>query len=136
MNNKNSTPQKSSVVSQRPGGGQGRGPGSGGPMGSRVFGEKPKDIKKTLKRLIKYIGSNKHLLYSLILMVVFVTALALIGPYLQGIAIDTITIDKDKGKVDIEFNRLYITLAALLGTYLLSSVFSYFQGHLLIDLSF
>lgn len=135
MNNKNSTPQKTSVVSQRPGGGQGRGPGSGGPMGSRVFGEKPKDIKKTLKRLIKYIGSNKHLLYSLILMVVFVTALALIGPYLQGIAIDTITIDKDKGKVDIEFNRLYITLAAILGTYLLSSVFSYFQGILAAKLS-
>jgi hypothetical protein len=55
MNSKSPAPQRA-VPS-------GRGPGSGGPMQSRVFGEKPKNIKKTLKRLIKYIGSSKHLFY-------------------------------------------------------------------------
>ena len=120
MNSKTSSPQR--VMPS------GRGPGSGGPMRSRVFGEKPKDIKKTLRRLIKYIGHNRRLFYSLIIMVLFVTILALVGPYLQGIAIDSITIDKDKGKLDVDFTRLYITLAGILGTYLLSSGFSYFQG--------
>ena len=120
MNSKSPAPQRPII--------RGRGPGSGGPMQSRVFGEKPKDIKKTLRRLIKYIGSSKRLFYSLIIMVLFVTVLALVGPYLQGIAIDTITINKEQGKLDVEFTRLYITLAAILGTYLLSSFFSYFQG--------
>lgn len=127
MNSKSPAPQRA-VPS-------GRGPGSGGPMQSRVFGEKPKNIKKTLKRLIKYIGSSKHLFYSLIFIVLLVTILALIGPYLQGIAIDTITIDESKGKLDVEFSKLYLALAGILGTYLLSSGFNYFQGILAAKLS-
>ena len=42
-------------------GGPGRGPG-GGPMGGRLFGEKPKNSKKTLGRILKYLGSNKTFL--------------------------------------------------------------------------
>ena len=35
-------------------------------MGARMMAEKPKDMKKTLIRLVKYIGSSRHLLFSLI----------------------------------------------------------------------
>ena len=47
--------------------GNGRGPGS------RFGGlkEKPKDLKKTLKQLMKYIGYSKKLLIGLIIVVIF-----------------------------------------------------------------
>ena len=56
----------------RKGGGNHRGPGrggGGGPMGGRLFGEKPKDTKKTLLRVLKYLGANKAYLFILIFIV-------------------------------------------------------------------
>jgi ABC-type multidrug transport system fused ATPase/permease subunit len=76
----------------RKGGGRGHGPGrgGGGPMGGRLFGEKPKDSKKTLGRVIKYLGSSKTYLVILIF-IVFITSLAsIITPVLSGAAIDAI----------------------------------------------
>ena len=46
----------------RRGGRGGGGPRGGGPMGGRLFGEKPKDSKKTLGRIVKYLGSSKKYL--------------------------------------------------------------------------
>ncbi len=72
------------------GGGRGPGRGGGGPMGGRLFGEKPKNSKQTLGRIVKYLGSNKKYLVILIL-IVFVTSLASIfTPVLSGAAIDAI----------------------------------------------
>ena len=63
-------------------------------------------------------------------MVLFVTILAGRSLFMQESLCDSITIDKDKGKLDVDFTRLYITLAGILGT-ILSSGFSYFQVFLL-----
>ena len=43
------------------------GPGSrpGGPMGARVNKEKPKNLKKTLMRLVKYIGKSLNFVFDL-----------------------------------------------------------------------
>ena len=70
-------------------GGPGRGPG-GGPMGGRLFGEKPKNSKKTLGRILKYLGSNKTLLILLIVIVFITSTISILTPVLSGAAIDSI----------------------------------------------
>ena len=61
--------------------GNGRGPGS------RFGGlkEKPKDLKKTLKQLMKYIGYSKKLLIGLIIVVIFFTIFVYPSYYLYRI---------------------------------------------------
>lgn len=113
---------------------QGPRPG-GGPRGRVLFVEKPKNMKGTIKRLAKYIGSNKKLFFMLILMVLTVTVLGLIGPHLQGEAIDAITLDKEKGKLDVDYAKMISMLIWILVVFVLSSVFTYFQGILSAHLS-
>ena len=68
------------------------GAGGGGPrhMSSRINGEKPKHTKKTLARLLGYIGRSRYILVALLVITLLVTAIDLVGPLLQGNAIDAI----------------------------------------------
>lgn len=110
-----------------PGGPGRRGPGGGGgPMGSRLTGEKPKDMKKTLRRLIQYIGSSKNLLFALIGIMLVITLMNLIAPVIQAKAIDTITLT-DK-KLHVDFHQLIGYLAMMLAVYAGNSGLSYFQS--------
>lgn len=71
--------------------------GPAGRMGS-VYGrhEKPKNAKNALKRLVKYLGSNVYLMLILIFVMLIATTINLLGPVIQGKAIDAInTFDKD-----------------------------------------
>ncbi|MBR5322108.1 MAG: ABC transporter ATP-binding protein [Clostridia bacterium] len=105
----------------RPGGGR-RGPGA---MGQVI--EKPSNAKNTLKRLLKYFGKAKMLLYPLMAAVILVTLAALVAPSLQGYAIDFI---KDK-----EWNNLYKALIALSVVYILNIGFGLAQSLLAAHLS-
>lgn len=104
-----------------------------GPRGHMMPVEKPKNAKKAVKRLVKYIGANKYLFLSLITAVMFVTVLSLIAPSLQGSAIDTVTLSESGVSVDFDkFTKLLVLLAV---TYVLSSVFTLSQGILSAKLS-
>ncbi len=119
-----------------PGGPMGRPGGPGGPRGPRgmpLVVEKPKDARKTIGRLLKYIGKNKYLLISMLVIVIFSSALTLLAPTLQGEAIDAITITEQKLSVD--FKRLMLLLVALLVVYLSSSLLTYVQMRISIKLS-
>ena len=70
-------------------GGRGGGPGA---LGRAI--EKPKDVKKTLKRLLSYFSDSKKLLTLLMIAVIVVTLTSLAAPALQGDAIDGITLRK------------------------------------------
>lgn len=103
--------------------------GRGGPpphMAMAMAGEKPKNAKGTLKRLIGYIGKNKYLMILLLSVMLVVTVLNLVAPFLQGQAIDKITLSDDRINVDIEGMIFY--LIALGCVYLTNSVLTYFQG--------
>lgn len=101
------------------------GPGPGhGPRGMMIV-EKPKDAKKTLIRLLNYIGGNKMLFITLIIMALLVAVLSLVGPYLQGEAMDILTITSKQPKVDWE--SLLLVLYGMIFTYVLSALFTYFQ---------
>ncbi len=112
------------VVNLRMGGpGMRRGPGGGGPggpMGARINVQKPKNMKKTLFRLMKYIGKNYILLIMLLISVIVTAAVTLANPALQGIAIDYI----GDGKMD----RLMSTLILMAGLFGISSLMTYIQS--------
>ena len=56
------SPQPQSQARGPMGPGQGRGPMGGGPMAMMRRGEKPRDFKGTLKKLIQYLGQYKVLI--------------------------------------------------------------------------
>ena len=76
---------------RRPIGGFGPGPH----MVSAGPGVKPKDTRKTLKRLWGYLQHRKTILILVFLMVLVTSLLMLTGPYLIGKAIDDYIIPKD-----------------------------------------
>ena len=67
-----------------------RGGGRRGPGGHLQFKEKPKNFGKTLVRIFKYLGRAKNYLIILFVVVIFTTSLGLLGPILQGNAINAI----------------------------------------------
>lgn len=67
----------------------GHGPGRG-PRGALQFKEKPKDFKGAVKRIFKYLGTNKVYLIMLFIVVIISTLISLLGPILQGDAINAI----------------------------------------------
>ena len=103
------------------------GPRRGGPGGPMVR-EKPKNMKATLGKLLKYIGKSKYLLLALLVTVCLVAALNLAGPALQASAIDAITIDFEKGLTEVNFDKLYTTVALMAAVYIASSLLTYVQG--------
>lgn len=114
--NKNTNPP---VVSMRPGGGR------GGPHGPMIR-EKPKNLKATLSKLMKYIGRSKYLLLGLLIFVIVIAILNLAGPALQAEAISAMTIDHEGAHVD--FDKLYNVIIMMASVYILSSLFTYLQG--------
>lgn len=110
----------------------GHGPGGGrGPMRGMMMVEKPKEGKKTLKRLIKYIGSSKNTFILLMVFVAIVTILSLVGPYLQGEAMDLITITPEKladPNYSFPWEDLLLMLYGMAITYVFSAIFTYFQS--------
>ncbi len=115
--------------SNKPPMGPPRGPGHG-PGAPR---EKPKNMKKTLGLLIRYIAGSKGLITALLVTMLFVTLLNMAAPSLQAGAIDTITIGE--GRLHIDGQGLARALVLLGATYLLSSLFTYAQGLLAAQLS-
>jgi len=101
----------------RPGPG---GPGRRGP-GPMMYKEKPKNMGVTVKKLIKYIGKSKYLVFALLFVMVLSSLAGLCAPALQGMAIDNIS--NGLGNA-----RLIKILIALGSTYLLSASLTYFQA--------
>jgi len=113
-----------------------KGPGGGHGM---IKGEKAKNFKGTLKRLVKLLQE-----YKLIIIIVFIFAIAssafsIIGPKVLGNA-TTIIFEglQDKitgGTKGVDFERIggiILTLGVLYG---LSSIFSYIQGYIMAGVS-
>lgn len=97
--------------------------------------EKPKNLKKTVGRLMKYIASGKYLFFALIAIIIVITLLSLAAPTLQGYAIDTIQYNETTGEISVDMPNLIKLLALLLGTYVVSSGFTYLQSIIAAHLS-
>ncbi len=101
-------------------GGNHRGPG--GPM----IREKPKDVKGTVVKLMKYIGKSKYLVVAIMITTLVTTFFSLLGPKLQGKAIDAITLTD--GQLHVDFDSLVKYLVLMLVVYVGSSLVTMLQG--------
>ena len=95
-------------------------------MGSRIKSEKPKNTKKALARLLKYIGKSKMLVILLTLIMAAATIAELAGPALQGAAIDTIKVEGGKVSVDLSAMLSYLAFMGIL--FAISASLHLFQG--------
>ena len=107
-----------------PGGRPGGGPG--GPMMARMNVKKPKNARKTIRRLLGYIGHSKILLILLLVFMLIVTGVDLLGPMFQQKAIDTISFVD--GRLTVDFDSMLVYLLIMLAIFLCSAALSYFQG--------
>lgn len=113
-----------------------RGPGGGGPMGHMVLGDKPKNFKKTLGTLSRYLKPY-HL--SIVITLIFAgcsAAFSIIGPKVVGNAVTELykgLVGKVSGVegAGIDFKAIGDTCLFLLGLYLVSSLFSFIQGYIM-----
>lgn len=111
------------------------GPGRGGPgpMGARINREKPKNLKRTIGRLFKYIGKSSAILVALLGIMIGVTVIDLLGPFFQQKAIDTFKIVGNTTTVDFDALMGYLIIMAVI--FVISSVLFYAQGLLSAKLS-
>lgn len=119
-------------------------PGGGPRRGMSMIAEKPKNMKKTLSRLLKYIVTNKFMIIMLVASVIISALLNLAGPSIQGEALKFLTPSTDEGgkliiledgTVKVDFAGMTRLLVLLGAVYLLSSLFTYIQGHISAKLS-
>ncbi len=114
-------------------GGPGPGRGGGGPMNARINREKPKNLKRTIGRLFRYIGKSSAILFALLGIMIGVTIIDLLGPFFQQKAIDTFKIEGNKTIVDFETLTGYLIIMAII--FFVSSILFYAQGLLSAKLS-
>ncbi|MDR2530034.1 MAG: hypothetical protein LBC65_00650, partial [Oscillospiraceae bacterium] len=97
-NGESNRPMSNNVLPQRqamgtgfgfgPGSGRGGGGGGGGGIMSRLTSEKPKDGKRTLLRLIKYLGRNIPALLSIFVFSILSVAATITATRLSGTIVD------------------------------------------------
>ena len=105
----------------------------GGPMRrGRGSTEKPKDFKKTTKKLINnYLSKYKIGLIVVIIFAIGSTIFTIVGPKILGNATTEIfngIVSKLSGGSGIDFGKIAQIAIMLLGLYLLSAIFSFIQG--------
>ena len=100
----------------------------GGPMSARANVEKPKNTKKTVFRLLRYIGKSGILLAALLLIMLAVTAADLIGPFCQEKAINSIFTDPVTEQLRVDMDSLKLWLILMTVIFAISALLSYFQG--------
>ncbi len=105
--------------------------GPGGPGGRMMPGEKAKDFKGTLSKLLAYIGRYKIGILFVILFAIGSTVFNIFGPKILGKATTEIfngLIGKLSGGSGIDFGKIGQILLFLLGMYVLSALFNFIQG--------
>ena len=112
---------------------------AGGPMGRGMGpGEKPKNFKKTIVKLISYIGAYKWGVLAVMLFAVGSTIFSIVGPKILGNAtteIFTGITRKYTGGAGIDFSAVGKILIFLLCLYLVSALFSFIQGIIMTGIS-
>ncbi len=97
-------------------------------------GEKPKEFKKTLKRLVGYLKPRKFQLLLVMIAAIFATLFNVISPKLLGDATTSLFESFTSGTgVDFPFIRQLLLLLA--GLYILSAIFTFFQQFIMASIS-
>ena len=113
---------------------KGFGPGHRRGMG----GEKAKNFKGTMSRLLEYMGTYKKSLFVVSFFAVLSTASLIVGPKILGKATTRLfegVMGSVRGESSIDFTFIGTILLFSVGLYLLSSLFSYIMGWLMTSVS-
>ncbi|MBR5874344.1 MAG: ABC transporter ATP-binding protein [Oscillospiraceae bacterium] len=128
---------KNTANAPRPGGpgGPGRGPGGGGGGGRHAAirgGEKPKDLKGTIKKSFAYLGIYKAGLALVMVLAALSSVFRVIGPRLLGNATDVLYKAVENGMLTgdiiVDYNALLKVVIALCTLYVISYVFNIVQS--------
>lgn len=112
-----------------------------GPMGGHkgmMRGEKAKDFKGTIKKLIHYMGKYKIRLLCMFIFAVGGTTFNIIGPRILGNATTELfngLVSKIGGTGGIDFGAIAGILSMALGLYVLSALMSFIQGLIMTGVS-
>ena len=128
-----------------PGAPGGRGPMFGrGPMGrhgpmAMMKGEKPRDFKGTMRKLIQYLGAYKISIAVVMVFAVASTIFSIVGPKILGKAttklFEGVMAQIAGTGTGIDFDYIGRILLTVLFLYLLSALFSYIQGWIMSGVS-
>ncbi len=108
-----------------------------GPMGGgrgMMPGEKPKDLKGSLGKVFAYLGSFRIAVFLVMIFAVISTIFNVIGPKVMGKATTALSeglMNKIANTGGIDFDYIGRILLFTLGLYVVSSLFSFFQGFIM-----
>lgn len=123
-------PGRRSTAQQQRGGG----PIGGGGPAAMVPGEKAKDFKGTMKKLLAYLGGYVPAIIACIVLVIASTVFAIWGPKIMAGATDELMrgmLAMITGSGGIDFTLVGRILLTCAGLYVISAVLQYVQGFLL-----
>ena len=117
-----------------------RGPfGGHGPMGRGMMaGEKARDFKGTMRKLLHYIGAYKVAVSVVIVFAVASTIFSIVGPKILGKATTKLfegVLAQIAGTGTIDFAYIGNIILTMTGLYLLSAAFSFIQGWIMSGVS-
>ncbi|MBK5242444.1 MAG: ABC transporter ATP-binding protein [Clostridium sp.] len=114
--------------------------GGGGHMGpgSMAAGEKARDFKGTMKKLIKYLSVYKLSIITVLIFAIASSTFTIIGPKVLGTVTTKLfegALAKIAGTGSIDFDYIGRIIIILLVLYVISALFSYIQGFIMADVS-
>jgi ATP-binding cassette subfamily B protein len=101
-------------------------------------GEKARDFKGTMRKLLQYLGSYKTTILIVMIFAVGSTIFTIVGPKILGNATTALfegVMAQISGTGGIDFNYIGRIILITLGLYLASAVFSYIQGWIMANIS-
>lgn len=117
----------------RPRGGMGH-----GPMGGMMPGEKAKNFKGTIRKLIQYMGKYKYAIIAVVVFAMGSTLFNVVGPKILSKATTELfngMMNKLSGLGGIDFGKIAKILIFLLVIYIISAIFSFVQGWIMTGVS-
>ncbi len=121
----------------------GRGPMGGGPMGGGPMammrrGEKPRDFKGTLIKLVRYLGRYRLLILFIWLLAIASTVAMIVGPKILGNATTKLfsgVMAQIAGTGSVDFGYIGHIIVETLLLYLFSALLSYGQGWIMTNVA-
>lgn len=115
-----------------------RGSMGGGPRGGAMAGEKARDFKGTMKKLMNYMGRYKIAVLFVVIFAIGGTIFNIVGPKILGKATTEIfngLVGKVSGGAGIDFDKIARILITVLCLYVVSALFSFVQGYIMTGIS-
>lgn len=119
---------------------QTRPPRRGGHMGPgpMVGGEKARNFKGTMKKLIKYLSVYKLSMFAVLIFAIASSVFNIVGPKVLGKVTTKLfegVMAKIAGTGNVDFDYIGKVIIILAGLYLISALFSYIQGFIMSNVS-